>query len=487
MRKITHALVILIVLASGLAIAQAPAADTPQPGVRGRSVQPLPEERQALLAKGYRFERAGWLYLHAEGSPRARGFQHGYLLAPEIAEGLRKTRVQWEHKSALSWSWYVAQADAILTAKVDSENLAEIDGIAEGLAAAGVASSRAELVAYNAQPELFSYWWPQELKKVRDNAQTRVPESCSSFIATGSWTADGGVVLGHNTMTGYEGDLPRLILDLVPEKGNRILMQGEPGWIHSGSDFWITSAGLVGSETTIGGFEGFDPKGIPEFSRMRRASQDATTIDEWCRIMKEGNNGGYANAWLLGDVNTGEIARLELGLKVVGFERTKDGYFTGSNVAENLKLLRFETSSNETDIRSSDVARRVRWKQLMATYKGKIDAELARRFEADHFDSFHEREQLSARGLCAHPEVDPESPSAGWDVPFEPGGTVDGKVVDTKMAKAMSFSARWGAACGRPFDAAAFLAKHPQFEWMKEILGDRPTQPWTTFKAGDRK
>jgi hypothetical protein len=123
----------------------------------------------------------------------------------------------------------------------------------------------------------------------------------------------------------------------------------------------------------------------------------------------------------------------------------------------------------------------------MAQHKGKINAELARRFEADHFDSFHEREQLGARGLCAHPEVDPESPSAGWDVPFEPGGTVDGKVVDTTMARAMSFSARWGAACGRPFDAAAFLAKHPQFEWMKEILRDRPTQPWTTFKAGDRK
>ena len=69
------------------------------------------------------------------------------------------------------------------------------------------------------------------------------------------------------------------------------------------------------------------------------------------RHHEEGNNGGYANAWLLGDIKTGEIARLELGLKYVGFERTRDGFFTGSNVAENLKILRLESNVNETDIR----------------------------------------------------------------------------------------------------------------------------------------
>ena len=90
-------------------------------------------------------------------------------------------------------------------------------------------------------------------------------------------------------------------------------MQTSPGWIHSGTDFFITDAGLVGSETTIGGFHGFSEWGIPEFVRMRRATQDAGNIDEWCEIMKKGNNGGYANAWLLGDVNTREIARLGAG------------------------------------------------------------------------------------------------------------------------------------------------------------------------------
>jgi membrane protein implicated in regulation of membrane protease activity len=36
------------------------------------------------LAKSLRFERGGWIYVHLEGSPQEIGYQHGYLLAPEI-------------------------------------------------------------------------------------------------------------------------------------------------------------------------------------------------------------------------------------------------------------------------------------------------------------------------------------------------------------------------------------------------------------------
>ena len=51
--------------------------------------------------------------------------------------------------------------------------------------------------------------------------------------------------------------------------------------------------------------------------------------------------------------------------------------------------------------------------------------------------------------------IDPQL--SGEDNPFSPEGTVDGKVVDSRMAKQMSFVARWGAACGTGFDAKKFL------------------------------
>ncbi len=348
----------------------------------------LTQEQRSWIAKAYRFEKNGWIYLHIEGAPEERGFQHGYLLANEIKDAIRTTAAEWNYETSLEWTWLVMKAGEILMPKVDSENIAEIDGIVEGMKAAGDSTSRDEIVALNGFMELDWYWWPSVKDSMKINSIDPPKESCSSFIATGSMTEDGKIVLGHNTMTGYDDPFFDVIIDILPENGHRILMQSSPGLIHSGTDFFITDAGLVGSETTIGGFFPFGPNGVPEFSRMRHATQYANSIDEWCTMMKEGNNGGYANAWLIGDIKTNEIARLEIGLKNIGFEKKKDGYFVGSNVAEDLKLLRRETKSNETNIKSSSVARRVRWKQLMKEYAGKINLDLAERFEADHYDTY---------------------------------------------------------------------------------------------------
>jgi hypothetical protein len=438
--------------------------------------------RTEWLSHAWRFEKDGWTFLHVEGEPRARGFQHGSLLAREIADALHTQRVVWEYESGMTWEWLIAQTTPFLLPRMDAENLAEIDGLVEGLASANVTTSREEMVAFNAYIEIAGYWWPAKKKTLGSESPIRSKESCSSFIATGSMTADGEIVLGHNTMTGYDDGFVNVIIDIVPSTGHRILMQTCPGWIHSGSDFFITDAGLVGSETTIGGFNGFDEQGIPEFCRMRRATQDADSIGQWCEIMKHGNNGGYANAWLLGDTKTGEIARLELGLKHVALERTHDGYYTGSNVAENIKILRLETDVQETDIRRSGVARRVRWEQLMEEYRGRITVDLARQFEADHYDPYLHRIIQNGRVLCDHSDRD-----SLVDPPFDPGGTIDGKVVDSKMAKAMTFSARWGSACGTPFDARAFLHDHPQFKWMAGILKSRTAHGWANFTAGQRQ
>lgn len=448
-------------------------------------VNQLSSEQKTYLSKANRHDKEGWIYLHIEGSPRERGFQHGYLLANEISEAIRVLSVRWNYQTAMEWKWFVSQAGVIYTPMVEKENMEEIDGIVEGMKVAGKVTSRDEIVALNSYMELIDYWWPTVRDSVHSHSTVHQKESCSSFIATGSMTSDGKIVLAHNTMGGYYEPLCNVIIDILPDKGHRILMQTFSGFIHSGTDFFITDAGLVGSETTIGDFYPFDADGIPEFSRMRSATQYASSIEEWCEIMKKGNNGGYANAWLLGDIKTNEIARLELGLNFIGYEKKKDGYFVGSNVAEDLKILRFETRRDETDIKQSSVARRVRWKQLMKENSGKINLPLAETFEADHYDTWLEKTIPDQRSLCAHWELDPQYYNSY--IPFSPEGTLDAKAVDAQMAKQMSFAARWGSACGTPFDAASFLEKHPQFEWMNGLLKDRPTRPWTVFKAGETK
>src|ERR1700677_5373394 len=53
----------------------------------------------ARLAKSYRFERGGWIYVHLEGVPHDIGYQHGFLLASEIADGFAAATLELKHKN----------------------------------------------------------------------------------------------------------------------------------------------------------------------------------------------------------------------------------------------------------------------------------------------------------------------------------------------------------------------------------------------------
>jgi hypothetical protein len=295
-------------------------------------------------------------------------------------------------------------------------------------------------------------------------------------------------VIAHNNWTSViPGARWRIVFDIVPERGYRMIMDGFPGVIVSDDDFTINAAGLAVTETTIARFHGFDPNGTPEFARARKATQYAKSIDEYVKIMNDGNNGGYANDWLLADFNTGEVARFEQGLKHTRLWRTKDGYFVGSNFPSDPELIKDETDFDVNDQSSSMNARHARWDQLMAGSKGKIDAALAEQFESDHYDSFQKKEEANERTLCGHVETSPRGVKE-WDWgPYHPGGTVQAKAADATMAKKMAFVARAGHACGANFKAAEFLAAHPEYAWQKPVLTDMMAGPWTEFRSGERK
>ena len=50
------------------------------------------------LEKAYRFQQGGWTYVHLEGSPTEIGYQHGYLLAPEIQDAFEAIRLFDTHQ-----------------------------------------------------------------------------------------------------------------------------------------------------------------------------------------------------------------------------------------------------------------------------------------------------------------------------------------------------------------------------------------------------
>jgi hypothetical protein len=441
------------------------------------------------LAAAYHFDQAGWVYVHLEGAPRAIGYQHGYLLAPEIAAAFAAVKLLDTHDTKRDWEFFRRTARQMLWPRIDAEYQEELTGIAEGLKARGVAMDLDDVVALNAFQELPDYYvpWLNQREKVAGAPRLASPGNCSAFVATGSYTRGRQIVMAHNAWTSYlEGEHWRIIFDIVPERGYRIFMDGYPGVIASDDDFGVNAAGLMVTETTISQFSGWDPNGKPEFVRARQALQYADSIDDYVRIMLDGNNGGYANDWLLGDRKTGEIAQFELGLKHYGLRRTKDGYFVGANFPSDPEVLAAETKFDPGNRESSPNTRRVRGEQLLEEWKGKIDVARAERFLADHYDTFLKKEQPNEHTLCGHLDLSPRGEPIWEREPYSPSGAVQGKAVDSRMAQALSFRARYGHPCGRDFLAGAFLKAHPEHSWQAPLLRDMRAGPWTLFQAGQR-
>lgn len=444
------------------------------------------DEIKKRLQNASRSGQNGWIRIHIEGEPYQRGFQHGYLLAPEIAAVINTLRHVTYFNTGKEFRFFAEAAARMFTPQIDPEYLEEIRGIADGAAAGGVEVDLPALLAWNGYIELVSYWWPSAVPKSPDYTLND-KEHCSAFIASGAATRDGGIIMAHNSWDNYIlGQYLNIILDLVPTEGNRIFMQAGPGYIHSFTDFFVTGAGIVGTETTIAGFKEYREDGAPEFARVRQAMQYGQTIEGWIERMQEGNNGGYANSWLLGDIRSNEIARFEQGLSYSSVTKTKDGYFTGCNAPEDARIRNLECDyTGYQDIRFTG-ARRVRWEQLMSANYGKIDLKTAAAMLADHYDVYLEEENNPCmRTICGHSDLDPcQFTGTSGALPYTPSGAFDGKVLSGKLAGEMSFWARFGRACGEPFDAAAFLRRHPQWAWQKGYLQDRPAQPWTLFQAG---
>ncbi|MBN1509686.1 MAG: hypothetical protein JW955_22760 [Sedimentisphaerales bacterium] len=441
---------------------------------RTTEVSSTPQQQEQWLAKGHRQDINGWIFLHTEGEPFERGFQRGYLTANEIDEFLRTLAYTQEFETGQNLDYFVRTARRLFKDKIPAEYAQEMRGIAAGMHNAGKEVSYEQILYMNGFIDLFWYWWPMQRQRLRDDHP-----GCSAFIATGDATAGGKIVMAHNSWCPYAlGKSANIILDIVAQSGHRILMQTWGPCIYSATDFFITGAGILGTETTIGDFRGFDARKTPVFVRARKAMQYANSIDQWADILVKGNSGAYANSWLLGDINTGEIACLDLGLKYHSLEKKKNGYFAGSNVTANMQILRLETDATWDDIRDACVARRVRWNQLMKEHYGRIDASLARQMLADHYDTYLQKEQPSSRTICGHAELDDAS-VPGATRAFRPAGAFDGKVVDSDMAKAWRLWAKWGGSCDTGFNAAEFIEKHPQYEWLQGYLPDLPPKPWT--------
>lgn len=452
-------------------------------------------DMKKVIENGEHYQVNGFNYVSVKGSAKQRGYAFGVFCASDFKDIQEMLHFVCEEEYGRSWEFFIDAGKKYLKPtiqKVYPEFYEEMEGLADGINSVGIKTDVDEVLAWNNYFTLLDSWY----STYNENGKTTVKKSeggskdrCSAFIATGSWTKDGKIVVAHNSFSNFlDGQYMNYVLDTTPEKGHRILMQTCAAWIWSGTDFFITSAGIIGTETTIGGFLPYE-NNLPIACRIRHAMQHGDTMDDYVRILLDGNSGDYANAWLFGDINTNEILRLELGLKYHSVERLKDGYFVGFNATYDPHIRNLEcANSGFNDIRRHQGARKVRLTDLMEQHKGKLTVNLARELIADHYDTYLLKTNKCSRTVCSHYELDGREYMSQSDrpLPYQPRGAVDGFVTDATLAKNMTFVGRWGSSCGTPFITKQFCDKHRQWNQYRDYLHDRPRQPWTTFTIGKK-
>lgn len=450
----------------------------------------LSEEQQRMVDHAQIEQKNGWQHIKVKGGPYERGFQEGYLLADEYKDGLRVYEYMTLQSFGMEYSWFAETAVKLHKDKIPERYMDELQGMADGLSAAGVPSSLDDLIAWNDWMEITGYWWPKNAPKIMDRPQMKTPrkEHCSAIAATGDATVDGKPYLGHESFDEFwSGQYFNICKRVEPDEGHAFIMQASaPCMLSSMTDFYVTDAGLNVTETTLAGFDRYDETGVPEWVRIRDAIQFSSTIDEFVERLDKGNNGGYANAWLIADHNTGEIARYEQGLEYTSLERTFNGTFFGCNAVFDPRIRNLECKDNGfNDPRQQTGARRQRWMELIDKYYGKIDLEVVKKMLADTYDVYVGYDNPSSRCICSHYDVDPQyyadDPDAVWNIPFYPAGSCDAKAAGPDDVKDMKMWGRYGRADGVEFDAEQFMDDHPLWKWMDGYLKDRPTQPWTLF------
>ena len=347
----------------------------------------------------YRYPAAGWIYLHIEGQPYERGYQHGHLMAREIPEYLERCAATLGDKD--HWHDYRTTANALFLRGFDKEILEEMRGIADGASDAGarwqdrridltdivVANVTVEMgelePAVSATPtglEGLGLDKPPYAEGKSDSPR----DHCSAFAATGPATRDGKMVIGHVTWWPLTlAEQTNVWLDIKPSSGHRVLIQSYPGGIESGTDWYQNDVGVVLTETTINQTP-FNPQGTPVAFRARMAIQYGGNIDEVVQYLGTRNNGLYTNEWIMGDAKTNEIAIYDLGTNHTRLWRSSKnewfgdtpGFYWGDNNAKDLDVRLEDYPDPKADpdyIPYSPGPRDLAWQALYEKYHGQID------------------------------------------------------------------------------------------------------------------
>ena len=441
--------------------------------------------------EAYRYNVNGWIYLYIEGEPHERGFQHGYLLAPEIIDMMTRwsnvihngpiinmfastESSNYNQVSEAWWNYCRRGIERQFWDRYNDECKKEVEGIADGVNERGMKFRDREVdyldilclnemyefmtrfdnyrKGFHPLKELYSILRDlipnigDEDKFVNSFLNAPPAHHCSGFIATGNSTKDGEIVVSQQVLCGgwwYPYYIPQrwnVIIDLNPTEGNRFQMAAGPGYIWSNENYYQNEKGICIIDTTA-------PQGLwdrkggkPMAIRYRNAAQYSDSIDEALHYLLDGNDGIWTAVYLIGDTKTGEIARLDLGLYKYQVWRTFDGYFWSAN---NLK-------SEDVRAESYGLALKGKFYRLLSLFLGTSGYEY---YTKKYFPADRDR-MLDEQGQIYNGSIDLEilKNKIMLAYPLSDDYATDLKLSDTQLMENNSLWAFFGSPGGHIWD-----------------------------------
>ncbi|RLF27928.1 MAG: hypothetical protein DRN01_01130 [Thermoplasmata archaeon] len=454
----------------------------------------LKTENALTIGKGSRYNIQGLIYVHIEGAPYERGFQHGYLLSGEIIDMITRWSniihnmpvigsftgtpgsAKYYKTSEKWWEFCKTRAMKIYWNDYPPEYQQEIKGIADGVNAKDETIferkvTYEDILTLNEMYEFMSrllaphksihpfrslfYSIKSFVPNLPDKEETTFISTmvvqppahhCSGFVATGNATTHGQMVISDSVWFGnwwfsyYIAQRWNVILDVVPDNGNRFIIGTSPGYIWSDEDFYQNEKGIAFIETTCPQGVWRD-KGLPLAVRARNAAQYGDSVDDVIYYLTHNSDGIMNAVWLIGDAKTGEIARLEAGLYVYSVQRTFNGFYWSANNPMDIR------------VRSEEL-------RLESIYKGRVYQLLHLLLKTEGYQYYTREYRPSNRdikfeelGKEYYGRIDTEVVKKIMSTPPIVDMSSDCKITDSYLIKRNGLWVFWGNPGGKIWDA----------------------------------
>lgn len=334
----------------------------------------------AREGNGFLEKRDGLLILHTQGTPYARGYQHGKLLREKI-QGLISAYIEGQIKKTISKEMLIFATNK--TEKFILEEFKEeMRGIAEGSEV-----PYEKILDSHIFLDLYVNPNQQRLKKMLFQ--------CSNFAVFGEATKDKKAIHGRNLDWFDWGILAdyAVVIFAKPDKGNAYVSVSWPGCI--GVLTGMNEKGITLGQIMVKGTDN-QVEGVPHFFLMRQVIQYANNLEEAEKIIKEAPRTTCWNV-VISDGKIPSAILVEYSANNISILKPKDGIMYSTNHFVSDVLQSQMKIYPPTD---NSLARYIRLGELISENYGKIDKEKAIKFLGDHFNPYEKKEIPHYNTIC---------------------------------------------------------------------------------------